>query len=181
MDSVQDKRYAGIPEGAYAGLMSRALAMLLDLALVSTALFVTESFLRLLGTYLPLARLVSRSSVWTSISDIAGATAASVIILLVAAGYPILSWTLAGSTVGKALFGLRVVRTDGSRLTLARSALRYVAYLVSIIPLGLGFLWPLVDERRQAWHDKIADTCVIYSWAHASQPTAHSSAHAAPQ
>jgi len=33
---------------------------------------------------------------------------------------------------------------------------------VSFWTLGLGFLAMLVDDRRQAWHDKIARTCVIY-------------------
>lgn len=28
----------------------------------------------------------------------------------------------------------------------------------------LGFLVILADDRRQAWHDKIARTCVVYSW-----------------
>jgi uncharacterized RDD family membrane protein YckC len=29
----------------------------------------------------------------------------------------------------------------------------------------LGFLWIFVDRRRQGWHDKIANTYVIYTWA----------------
>jgi uncharacterized RDD family membrane protein YckC len=28
----------------------------------------------------------------------------------------------------------------------------------------LGFLWILIDNRRQGWHDKMAGTCVIYNW-----------------
>jgi uncharacterized RDD family membrane protein YckC len=28
----------------------------------------------------------------------------------------------------------------------------------------LGFFWVLVDSRRQAWHDKFAETFVIYVW-----------------
>jgi len=39
---------------------------------------------------------------------------------------------------------------------------RYFAYLVSIIPIFLGFLWIAVDKRKQGWHDKLAGTVVIY-------------------
>ena len=41
---------------------------------------------------------------------------------------------------------------------------RLLGYLVSTGSLGMGFLWMLIDDRRQGWHDKIAGTCVVYSW-----------------
>jgi len=27
-----------------------------------------------------------------------------------------------------------------------------------------GFLWSLIDDHRQTWHDKLAKTYVIYAW-----------------
>jgi alpha-D-ribose 1-methylphosphonate 5-triphosphate synthase subunit PhnG len=30
--------------------------------------------------------------------------------------------------------------------------------------LGLGFLWVLGEDRRRAWHDRIAHTYVLYVW-----------------
>lgn len=38
---------------------------------------------------------------------------------------------------------------------------RYIAYLASALPLGLGFLWVAVDRRKQAFHDKLARTVVV--------------------
>ena len=35
---------------------------------------------------------------------------------------------------------------------------------MAILPMGLGVLWVIVDDRRQGWHDKLAHTCVIYAW-----------------
>lgn len=61
--------------------------------------------------------------------------------------------------------GLRVVRMDGSKLSPWLAFVRVVGYIISAIPLYLGFLWIFVDDRRQAWHDKLAGTCVIYTWA----------------
>ncbi len=39
---------------------------------------------------------------------------------------------------------------------------RYFAYVLSTLPLGLGFLWIAFDPKKQGWHDKLAGTAVIY-------------------
>ncbi len=44
--------------------------------------------------------------------------------------------------------GLRVVRTGGGDITLGRAMLRSLGYIVSLIPLGAGFFWVLVDDER---------------------------------
>jgi uncharacterized RDD family membrane protein YckC len=74
-------------------------------------------------------------------------------------------WTLTGQTPGMTLMGLRVVTTDGHYVSLGRSVRRLIGYFVSALVLWLGFLWILVDDRRQGWHDKIAGTCVVYNWS----------------
>ena len=33
--------------------------------------------------------------------------------------------------------------------------------LISIACVGLGYLWIVIDPRRQGWHDKIVRTLVI--------------------
>jgi uncharacterized RDD family membrane protein YckC len=58
--------------------------------------------------------------------------------------------------------GLLVVKTSGSRLGLGGALVRWLGYWLSAI-LFLGFLWILVDGRRQGWHDKLARTLVVYS------------------
>jgi uncharacterized RDD family membrane protein YckC len=78
--------------------------------------------------------------------------------------YALLHAAAAGVTIGKALIGLRVVRMDGLPLTFGRSSRRYVAFLLSALPLFLGLLWVIIDDRRQGWHDKLSNTCVIYDW-----------------
>ena len=67
-----------------------------------------------------------------------------------------------GRSVGKLALGLRVERKDnGEAPGPARGLLRTFGYLVSTIPLALGFLWAAWDEDRQAWHDKMAGTVVV--------------------
>jgi uncharacterized RDD family membrane protein YckC len=71
-------------------------------------------------------------------------------------------WRYCGATPGKLAVGVKIVdaRTGGAPPT-GRLVLRLVGYLVSALPLYLGFLWAAVDRRKQAWHDKIAGTLVI--------------------
>jgi uncharacterized RDD family membrane protein YckC len=66
-----------------------------------------------------------------------------------------------GQTPGKRLMGLRVVGDTGEPITLGTAFLRWVGYIISFVPLCMGFLWVGVDRRKQGWHDKIAGTVVI--------------------
>jgi uncharacterized RDD family membrane protein YckC len=77
-------------------------------------------------------------------------------------GYFLFFWYMAGRTPGKALLGLSVISTSARPLTMGQVVRRLIGYWLSALPLFLGFLWILVDDRRQAWHDKLADTNVIY-------------------
>lgn len=74
----------------------------------------------------------------------------------------VLLWARYGATPGKYLMGCRVVdlRTGGNP-GVGRAALRYVAYLASLLPFMLGFLWVAWDPRKQGFHDKIAGTVVV--------------------
>jgi uncharacterized RDD family membrane protein YckC len=84
--------------------------------------------------------------------------------ILVVTIYTLLSWARSGQTVGKRIEGIRIVTTKNQPVGLGRAFLRCAALWteVFLLPfLFLGFLWPLFDRRRQAWHDKIAGTIVI--------------------
>lgn len=71
-------------------------------------------------------------------------------------------WMKFLGTPGKLLLGCQVVDADShAPLSLRQSLLRYVAYLASILPLMLGFLWVAKDARKQGFHDKIANSVVL--------------------
>jgi uncharacterized RDD family membrane protein YckC len=73
-------------------------------------------------------------------------------------------WRYCGATPGKVALGVKIVDArDGSAPSTLRLIVRLLAYLVSAIPLYLGFLWIGIDRRKQGWHDKIARTIVINS------------------
>jgi len=66
-----------------------------------------------------------------------------------------------GKTIGKMIFGLRVVRPDGQPLTYSRALVRALGYFLSSIPFFLGFLWVGFTSSKRSWHDALTDTIVI--------------------
>jgi uncharacterized RDD family membrane protein YckC len=81
-----------------------------------------------------------------------------VLLLLV---YYIGFWTWKGTTVGGIICQLRVVRTTGAPLQFSDALVRGLTGILSLAALGLGGFWILVDQQRQAWHDKVAGTYVV--------------------
>ena len=76
----------------------------------------------------------------------------------------ILLSAFSGQSPGKAIAGIKVVRTNGMDMGIGTGLLRetigkVIAALPLIVPLG--FLWVLFDDENRGWHDKIADTKVI--------------------
>jgi uncharacterized RDD family membrane protein YckC len=59
-------------------------------------------------------------------------------------------------------------RTGGKPST-KQFVIRYLAYGLSFLGLGLGYLWIVFDARKQGWHDKLADTVVVRRKAGASE------------
>jgi uncharacterized RDD family membrane protein YckC len=66
-----------------------------------------------------------------------------------------------GQTVGMRALGLRVIRTDGTYLSVGRAFLRQIGLGISTLAFGLGVLWIAWDKEKQGWHDKMADTYVV--------------------
>jgi uncharacterized RDD family membrane protein YckC len=72
-------------------------------------------------------------------------------------------WSLngGGQTLGMRVLDLKVIRTDGSALTITQALIRYLGLFVSFICLAIGVIWVAFDADKQGWHDKIAGTYVI--------------------
>jgi uncharacterized RDD family membrane protein YckC len=70
-------------------------------------------------------------------------------------------WTRSGQTLGMASWRLRVEREDGSLLTWGDTTKRLAAAVLSLLPMGLGFVWMLFDRDGRAWHDRLSRTRVV--------------------
>jgi uncharacterized RDD family membrane protein YckC len=75
--------------------------------------------------------------------------------------FTLFTWQWRGSTPGKRLAGIQVVRLNGRPLTLWGSLERASGYTASAALLALGFLQFFWDPNRQTTHDKITETIVI--------------------
>jgi uncharacterized RDD family membrane protein YckC len=136
---------------AYAGLATRGVAFGIDLAL-SGAIFLAAS--AMLGLVAWLAGGLRPG--W-----LLGGLAAAAWTLL-AGGYFVLFWTVAGQTPGLRAMGLRVLTSSGTPLRAGRSVLRFLGLLLAMAPLFAGFLPVLFDARRRGLHDFLAGTVVVH-------------------
>lgn len=68
-----------------------------------------------------------------------------------------------GATVGKRAVGLRVVKSDGTRMTFGRATGRHFAkaLITPLIPFAIGYIMAGFTDRKRALHDMIADTIVV--------------------
>ena len=65
------------------------------------------------------------------------------------------------ATLGKMLVEIKVTDINGNRLGFGQATGRYFSKMISMIILGVGFLFPLWTPRKQALHDIIAGTLVL--------------------
>lgn len=82
-------------------------------------------------------------------------------LLAVTAAYFVVSWSRGGQTIGMRAWRLRVVSAQGERLTWSRATARFAASLLSLVALGIGFVWCLFEPDRRGWHDLLAGSRVI--------------------
>jgi uncharacterized RDD family membrane protein YckC len=155
--------------GYYAGFISRLIAFAIDIVIIGLTLILASWFIslainvihldaaiNLIKNQFPYSDNLLKWFNWNTISILL-----SVFYII---SYYAFFWYFTGQTPGKALLGLRVITTDGRRISPLRGILRYFGYTLSAITLFLGFFWILIDDRRQGLHDKIAGTLVIYTW-----------------
>lgn len=83
-----------------------------------------------------------------------------VYLLAVGVTYFIGFWRVGGQTLGMRAWRLRLASNSGSP-TLLKLLKRLGASLLSWLPAGAGFLWIIVDRKREALHDKISGTYII--------------------
>jgi uncharacterized RDD family membrane protein YckC len=67
----------------------------------------------------------------------------------------------AQATLGKRAMGVRVVGDKGQRISFLNATGRYFGKIVSTLILFIGFLMVAWDSRKQALHDKMANTFVV--------------------
>ena len=84
-------------------------------------------------------------------------------LLLLNGGYLAMFTAAGGQTLGKMAFHLRVVPTGDAPLTVGRSLVRVVSFLLSALPVGLGLLPAVFDRTHRGLHDRLSGTRVVHA------------------
>ena len=133
-----------------AGIVSRGVAAVIDLAVVGIVLSA-------LYVGLILTRLMFGPTTFNlpTLSAVFSSLAMFTVSVLYLAG----CWAVSGCTAGAVVMGLRVVGRRSERLRPLVALLRAVAYV--LFPIGL--LWVVVDARRRSLQDIVLGTRVVYA------------------
>ena len=70
-------------------------------------------------------------------------------------------WVRGGQTLGMRTWRIKLVRQDGGPVTWTDALKRFASALLSLLCLGLGFLWVLYDRDKLAWHDRWSGTRLV--------------------
>ena len=144
---VWDARPVGPDHVAYGGFWVRVVAYIIDGILLTIVCGVVDRLLgiNILATdwdhYDPLANVISLVIGWLY--------------------FALLESSERGATVGKMVMGLRVVTSDGQRLSFMNATGRYFAKILSAIILCIGFIMVAFTDKKRGLHDIIAGTLVI--------------------
>jgi uncharacterized RDD family membrane protein YckC len=132
----------------YVGFWPRAAAMIIDTLLLGVICW-------------PLLSAVYGPRYWTSGGLIKG-PADFFISWIFPAAATLLFWQFRQATPGKMAISARIVDASTGRApSTGQFVGRYVGYFASILPFCVGLLWVGLDQRKQGWHDKLANTVVV--------------------
>ena len=70
-------------------------------------------------------------------------------------------WVKGRQTLGMRSWKIEVIDETDSTLNWKQASLRYFAALLSLLFLGLGFIWALFDKEKLALHDRLSKTKLI--------------------
>jgi uncharacterized RDD family membrane protein YckC/DNA-binding HxlR family transcriptional regulator len=131
-----------------ASLKNRTFAFLIDFALI---LAITMAII-----FLP--QVISLSAA-TFFTELTGTVLFSTVGLLWV--YSTLLEGFNGQTIGKRIMGLKVVRTDGKKMSYEHAAVRNFGKILPLLPFDLLFGWRLKNPTFMRYFDKFAGTTVI--------------------
>jgi uncharacterized RDD family membrane protein YckC len=152
-------------EVVYAGFWKRVAAYLVDYVLLTVTSAIVGG---IIGAVLGVA-MSSGGSSGSAIEMAAQGVGMLLGIGIGVAYYAAFHSSKGGATLGKMVVGIKVVRSDGERISVLRAIGRYFAAMLSGLILCIGYLMAAFTDRKQTLHDMICDTVVVDRWAFTEQ------------
>ncbi len=155
-----------------AGIVTRALALALDIGAINVVFFAASALIALIASQVLAAghadgtpALAAGTGVWA----------------IAVAAYLSSFWALAGQTPGMRFMGIRI-EDDAPEpgIGARRTVRRLIGLGIGVITLGIAFLGILFNERRRGVQDRMARTEVVYQgdarrtapWSQPAEPPA---------
>jgi uncharacterized RDD family membrane protein YckC len=136
----------------YVGIITRAIAFAADAAVIQFVAILVA------GTGALILSVINPSNDSRTVLAVVAAGVYGLWLI----GYFVLFWSATGQTPGNRLLEIRVCRArDGAPPSAGQAVVRFVGLILAAIPLFLGFLPILLDDRRRGMHDMLAGTVVL--------------------
>jgi len=146
----------------YGGFWIRVAAAIIDGIITGVVASVLQ--VALLGSLLTMPRVQPGVNPEAALGAMMGAFGLAYLIgTAIACGYEAFFVARLGATPGKMVFNLKVLRTNGARLSFGRAVGRYFAKLLSGLLLGIGYIMVGFDSEKRGLHDIICDSRVVKS------------------
>jgi membrane associated rhomboid family serine protease/uncharacterized RDD family membrane protein YckC len=156
LKSQAPRSYAAAAQGVhYAGFWRRAMAAIVDGQALNVSVFLS---MVLLGLQLPSLRLGADGT-----PIFIGSWLGSMVIgvLLGWLYFTLFESSALQATPGKLIFGARVTDLAERRIAFGRANARYWGKFLDVLTLAIGYLMAGWSRKRQALHDKLAETLVV--------------------
>ena len=146
------------PALRWGGFFRRAGAFIIDVLMIAL-LSALMGAMGYIGYKVGLAAH-NRTISWTNAAPLMSLLTMAWVAL--ATAYFVVFHGMEGKTIGKWLFGLRVVGAERQPISYRRALLRWIGWLgFGCASVGLSFLWILWNREKRAWHDYLARTWVV--------------------
>jgi len=134
------------PRPQRCGLVRRCMIMIYDALVIIVLLLVATAIAMLLQTG---NRVAGKDLLFT------------LYLMVVWFLYLAWCWRHGGMTLGMRAWRVRLVTETGGQMSWKLCVFRFAGGLLSAMPLGLGYLWSLVDHEGLAWHDRLSQSRLV--------------------
>lgn len=159
--------YAAMPGAQnFASWGQRVGAYLIDALLTSLA-----AFLYIIGLIMTAASTKTTTDPVTGMTTTTGSPNAVGLILILLGllcGLAFFIWNTCikgggtGYSIGKGVMGIKLIKEQtGQPIGAGMAFVRYLCHILDGLPCYVGYLWPLWDQKRQTFADKIVGSVVI--------------------
>jgi len=149
--TAMDAAAVSVTSMSYPGLVTRTIAFAMDAALLDIVAIVVG-----VGAALILSLLHLPAALKTILAAIG-----TLVYILWLVGYFVVFWSTTGQTPGSRMMQIKVQTPEGDTIHVRRAAVRCVGLFLAALPLFLGFVPILYEERRRGFHDRFAGTVVV--------------------